>query len=256
MLSAEIMPVQHYYDLERVPRRSLSNAVFDQILERIVTGHFRAGAPLPPERRLCSDLGVSRTAVREALARLAQVRLIHIRQGGETLVNDFREVGGLDLLPRLLHHDGDLHAEVLRAGLEMRAALAPETARLAAFRGGPALADRLDKVVREMGEAADRPDALHDMSLRFWELVVAGSDNLAFRLAFNSLRDVFGAHRAAIAGAMVRELADLRGYQAIARAIHRGDGVAAARAARAHIALGARGLAAFASRKFPTGRAS
>ncbi|HTM22354.1 MAG TPA: GntR family transcriptional regulator, partial [Kofleriaceae bacterium] len=61
--------------LARIPRLSLSGAVFDQILDRIVGGDFPAGRPLPAERLLCAELGVSRTAVREALARLAQLRL-------------------------------------------------------------------------------------------------------------------------------------------------------------------------------------
>jgi GntR family transcriptional repressor for pyruvate dehydrogenase complex len=234
--------------LEPVPRRSLSGAVFDQILDRIVAGVFPPGRPLPPERKLCVEIGVSRTAVREALARLAQLRLIQLRQGGETLVLDFREVAGLDLLPRLLRGDGGLQADVLGAGLEMRAALAPEIARLAAVRGGPAVAAELDEVLAAMAQAPGDPAALHVLSLRFWAPVVAGSENLAFRLAFNSLRDAFAAIRDEVAAAMARELGDHAGYRAIAAAIRRRDGAGAARATRAHLALGAPGLAAMVAR--------
>src|SRR5687768_4817517 len=105
--------------LEPVPRRSLSGAVFDQLVDRITSGAFPPGAVLPSERQLCDELGVSRTAVREALARLAQLRLIQLRQGGETRVLDFRQVAGLDLLPRLFRRaDGAIQPEVARAGLE------------------------------------------------------------------------------------------------------------------------------------------
>src|SRR5262252_3716050 len=93
------MPVAR---LDRIARQPLSAAVFDQLAERIIRGAFAPGAALPSERQLCAELGVSRTAVREALARLAQLRLIQVRHGGETRVLDFRATAGLDLLPHLL----------------------------------------------------------------------------------------------------------------------------------------------------------
>ena len=55
----------------------------------------RARAPataLPSERRLAEVLGVSRPAVREALQRMAQTRLLDVRHGGATTVRDFRQV--------------------------------------------------------------------------------------------------------------------------------------------------------------------
>jgi DNA-binding FadR family transcriptional regulator len=236
--------------LARIPRTSLSGAVFDQILDRIVDGTFPAGEPLPSERLLCTELGVSRTAVREALARLAQLRLIQVRHGGETTVLDFRAVAGLDLLPRLLARPGrGLHAEASRAGIEMRAALAPEVARLAALRGGAPLARKLEIHLTAMAGSTDDLMALHHLSFAFWSEVIAGADNLAYQLAFNSLRDAFAHLRERAAAAMTDELRDLRGYRAIAEAIRRGDGDAAARAARAHLALGAAGLAALGSRR-------
>ncbi|HUQ02337.1 MAG TPA: GntR family transcriptional regulator [Kofleriaceae bacterium] len=241
--------------LERIPKRSLTDAVFDQLVARIVSGKLAAGQALPPERLLCSELGVSRTAVREAMSRLAQLKLVAVRHGGETRVLDFRRTGGLDLLPHLLHQqEPALTAEVLRAGVEMRAALTPELARAAALRGGADLGAALREVLARMetaiaGDARDdrsgrgSDDArvlaeLQQASLAFWQLVVDGTANLAYQLSFNTLRDAFLGMRETIAAAQTAELRDLKGYRAIARAIDDGDGDAAARAARAHIALG------------------
>ncbi len=50
--------------LKPVRRQSLSDAVFDQLRDRIVSGAMRAGDPLPAERALCEALGVNRGAVR------------------------------------------------------------------------------------------------------------------------------------------------------------------------------------------------
>lgn len=228
--------------LERIPKRSLTDAVFDQLVARIVSGTLAPGQALPPERLLCAELGVSRTAVREAMSRLAQLRLVAVRHGGETRVLDFRVTGGLDLLPHLLRQQAPaLTAEVMRAGVEMRAALAPELARAAALRGGAETAGALEGVLARMA-ATDELAALQEASLGFWQAVVDGTGNLAYQLAFNTLRDAFLGMREAVAAAQEAELRDLAGYRAIARAIGDGDGDAAARAARAHIALGVANL--------------
>jgi GntR family transcriptional repressor for pyruvate dehydrogenase complex len=233
--------------LERIPKRSLTDAVFDQLVARIVSGKLAAGQALPPERLLCAELGVSRTAVREAMSRLAQLKLVAVRHGGETRVLDFRVTGGLDLLPHLLRQqEPALTAEVLRAGVEMRAALGPELARAAAMRGGAETAEGLKPVLAQMERALaahgdDDARVLAELqraSLGFWQLVVDGTANLAYQLSFNTLRDAFLGMREVVAAAQTAELRDLKGYRAIARAIEDGDGDAAARAARTHIALG------------------
>jgi DNA-binding FadR family transcriptional regulator len=232
----------HDLDLERIPKRSLTEAVFDQLVARIVSGKLAPGQALPPERLLCAELGVSRTAVREAMSRLAQMRLVAVRHGGETRVLDFRRHGGLDLLPHLMRQqETALTADVMRAGVEMRAALGPELARAAAMRCGDETAGGLKGVLETM-EGADDLAALQQASLAFWQIVVDGTGNLAYQLAFNTLRDAFLGMREVVAAAQAAELRDLKGYRAIARAIEDGDGDGAARAARAHIALGVANL--------------
>lgn len=229
--------------LERVQKRSLSGAVFDQLVDKIVGGTFPVGTPLPSERQLCLELGVSRTAVREALARLAQLNLIAVRQGGETLVRDFRTTAGLDLLPRLLRRtDGRPNLAVVRSGLEMRAALAPDIARLAAAHIADPISAALDATVADMARPGVELATLQGLSLRFWAILVAASGNLAYQLAFNSLRDAVHALGEVMANAQEDELRDLHGYRQIATAVRRGDHEAAHRAAREHIELGMRGL--------------
>ena len=128
--------------LQPVSRRSVPDEVFDQVLAEVVDGGLEAGEALPSERRLAEVLGVSRPAVREALQRMAQTRLVEVRHGGATTVRDFRRYAGLDLLPRLLVRGGDLDAAVARSILEARLVIGPGVAALAAERGGPALLAR------------------------------------------------------------------------------------------------------------------
>jgi GntR family transcriptional repressor for pyruvate dehydrogenase complex len=228
--------------LERVTRQPLSTVVFDQLLDRIVGGVFAAGAALPSERQLCTELGVSRPAVREALARLAQLKLIQIRHGGETRVLDFRVTAGLDLLPWMLRRPGGrISADVARSGFEMRAVIGPDMARLAAERRDDAVVVALDAAVTTMTTTDDLA-VLQRQSLAFWSAISTGSGNIAYQLAFNTLRESIK-DLPGLAAAQANELRDLRGYQAIAIAVQKRDGAAAMRAARNHIAIGLEGIA-------------
>jgi GntR family transcriptional regulator, transcriptional repressor for pyruvate dehydrogenase complex len=114
--------------LTPVSRRSVPDAVFDQLASDIIGGELTPGSELPAERRLAEVLGVSRPAVREALQRLAQAGLIDVRQGDATTVRDYRRTAGPELLPRLLAGDGTPDLEVVRHILEARFALTPDIA--------------------------------------------------------------------------------------------------------------------------------
>ena len=88
--------------LRPVRKQSLSDAVFEQLRDQIVSGAMVPGAALPAERVLCEALGVNRGSVREALKRLQQSRLVSVRHGGTSHVLDYRASAGLDLLADLI----------------------------------------------------------------------------------------------------------------------------------------------------------
>src|SRR6476659_3607126 len=104
--------------LEKIQRRSVPQDVFEQLVGEVMSGDLHPGSALPSERRLAELLGVSRPAVREALQRLAHAGMVEVRQGDATTVRDFRRLGGMDLLPRLLVVGGQLDLKVARSILE------------------------------------------------------------------------------------------------------------------------------------------
>lgn len=229
--------------LKPVRRQSLSDAVFDQLREQIVSGTMRAGEPLPAERALCETLGVNRGAVREALKRLAQARLVAVQHGGASRVLDFRAAAGLELLPDLLLTDaGGFDPTVVRSVVEMRSALAPDIARLAALRGGRDVARMLDGIVARMGAATGDLPALQAIAMEFWSTLVDATGNVAYRLAYNSLRDTYEKCMDLLTGVLADELADRQGYAAIATAVRDADATAAERLARELTRRGERGL--------------
>jgi DNA-binding FadR family transcriptional regulator len=214
--------------LKKIAKKTLSDGVFDQISDQIVSGRMEPGDQLPSERELCEALGVNRGAVREALQRLSQAGLVSISQGGGTKVLDFRRFAGLDVLDRLLlSEDGSVDLPVARSIMEMRAALAPDIARLCALRADEACAGALQQVVAKMDVAGEDLEQLQLLSLEFWDVLVRGSDNIAYELAFNGLRSTYDKIRGALVQVMADELRDVAGHRAIAQAVGRGDELSA-----------------------------
>ncbi len=226
--------------LEPVTRRSVPDDVFDQLVDGIVDGELPAGEPLPSERRLADVLGVSRPAVREALQRLAQSNLVDIRQGGATTVRDYRQHAGLDLLPRLLVREGGIDARAARSIVELRAQAGPHLARLAADRAAPDLRASLHPLAAAIADADGDLDAQQVAALAFWDAVVTGADNLAYRLLWNSLRGTYDLLRGALTVVMADEVADAAGHLAVADAIVARDPDAAEGAARSVLSRGTR----------------
>ncbi len=75
---------------------SLTDQVKSHIKERIVNDEFADGR-IPPEATLAEDLGVSRTTIRDALAKLEHEGAIYRKQGAGTFVNKV----GLQIKSRL-----------------------------------------------------------------------------------------------------------------------------------------------------------
>jgi GntR family transcriptional regulator, transcriptional repressor for pyruvate dehydrogenase complex len=217
--------------LQPVTRRSVPDEVFDQLVAEVTGGDLAPGENLPSERRLAEVLGVSRPAVREALQRLATAGLVDVRQGGSTTVRDFRRLGGLDLLPRLLVTGGELDLAVARSILEARLHVGPKIAELAAERTGAALEDDLRAAVALLAAETDGVRRQRH-ALAFWEQVVAGADSITFRLMFNSMRAAYEPVLDALAVVMSAEVDKVEAYDALTDAIAAGDGAMARR--RAH----------------------
>ena len=208
--------------LSPVARRSVPDEVYDQLLGEMLEGDLAPGEPLPSERRLAEVLGVSRPAVREALQRLAHAGYVDVRQGDSTTVRDFRRLGGLDLLPRLLLARGGIDLAVARSILEARAHVGPKIAELAAARGGPGLGELLGQAVEELRADDDGVRRQH-VALTFWEHLVEGADSITFRLMFNSMRAAYLPLIEALAPLMAAEVDRVEAYAALTEAVSAGD---------------------------------
>lgn len=126
-----------------VSRISVTRQVVDILYEALQSGRYRQGDRLPSEHALAASLGVGRSALREAIRELLTLDLLEIRAGRGTFVRPMRPEL---LLDRSSFH-GVLNQRIALELLEVRFAIEPEAAVLAARR---ATKDDVQRLVRDV----------------------------------------------------------------------------------------------------------
>jgi fatty acid metabolism transcriptional regulator FadR len=170
-------------------KKSTGQTIFEDLQSKIISGEYAAGTNLPSERDLVGALGVSRSAVREALQRLAQSKLVTISHGGGTKVNNYKETAGLDLLNRLFSNSNlAVDLQIFRSLMEMRSALAVDAAKLAASRRSEEQKTELQEVLNSMKKAESSLE-LQKRTIEYWDLVISASENIAYKLSMNTLKE-------------------------------------------------------------------
>jgi DNA-binding FadR family transcriptional regulator len=216
------------------PRAPLvSERVHAALRADILEGRLEPGAAVPSERALAERLGVNRHAVREALKRLEQAGLVQISQGGATRVLDWRRTGGLEVLLDLLGGESrELPPpELARSVLEMRASIGVDAARRCAVRGDAPARASVGVTAASAAEAVGVDGATVDERYEaLWRAIVAGSGNVAYQLALNSLIGALAAYEGVAAA--VRP-GDPDAIRRLGDAVAAGDGDGAAAAAEA-----------------------
>jgi GntR family transcriptional repressor for pyruvate dehydrogenase complex len=138
------------YKVVRTSR--LYEQIVQQIEESVLNGSLKPGDQLPAERDLAQRLGVSRTAVREAVKTLREKGLVEAYSGRGTFVTDGTSQAArqsFDLMVKIGQQEGSPHLAELRLILEPGiAAMAAERAKdedLTAMRDAVAVMERSQK---------------------------------------------------------------------------------------------------------------
>ncbi|MCL2533399.1 MAG: GntR family transcriptional regulator [Nocardiaceae bacterium] len=218
-------------DLAPISRTAVSDTAYARILEEILTGRLPAGDTLPSERELALAFQVNRHAVREALKRVQQAGLIRISHGGKTRVLDWRENAGLETLTALAAAGVVPPLEIIRDVAQMRRSVGADAARLCAANASDEQLELISATARAYPEECTG-EQIAEADLAFWNAVVDGSGNLAYRLALNSLVTAFdNIGVPLIQGWNADELSDRDSRVALAESIAARDGKGAYRRA-------------------------
>ena len=123
-------------------------SALSQLREMIAHGGIGDDGRLPPERDLAGELGVGRRSLRRALGVLAEEGQIWRRQGQGTFVRDAKAPSDLRL-GRITEHTNPMEI------MEVRLAIEPVMARLAAIRASRCDIERLTRLAEETRAAPD-----------------------------------------------------------------------------------------------------
>jgi DNA-binding FadR family transcriptional regulator len=166
--------------MKRRHRHGLHHYIVREIGQKILSGEFPIGRPIPAEPALCASLHISRTALREALIVLSSKGLIEARQKMGTIVRPRDEWNMLDvdlLTWRVESPEGD---DAIAELYELRKLIEPLAASLAASKATRRDHDRLRKAYEDMVMAGDDGEKVLDPDMRFHRGVIAATGNPLF----------------------------------------------------------------------------
>ena len=156
----------------RKRRPSLVDAACEHIRASILSGAYWPGAQLPTEAEFVDILGVSRTVVREAIARLAAAGLVEARQGKGVFVSETARYQAFQITREEVENLGD----VIQL-LELRLCVETEMAALAAERRTEVDVMSMRQQLRVLGEAAIGLEDSVKADVEFHNVIARASRN-------------------------------------------------------------------------------
>jgi GntR family transcriptional repressor for pyruvate dehydrogenase complex len=169
-----------------LPRTTLTEAAFEQLIEYVVKGTWKAGDRLPPERELCQQFGIARTSLREALKAMELVGMLDSRVGDGTFVCARSEFLSR---PLLWAFTGTDHEE-LQEIMEARAIIEENLAGLAAERGSASEVECIKDAINEMRACIKAGSSILEADMSFHLAVASAAHNEVLRNAVQLLRNI------------------------------------------------------------------
>ncbi len=233
------MPLDHFQHIHASKSRSKHDTIARTLGQEILTGVHAPGANLPPEAELLARFGASRTVLREAMKTLAAKGLVVLKTRIGTRVLNSSNWNFFDAELLAWYAEMGVDTQLRRSLTEIRRAVEPAAAALAAERRSRAEISRLRDCVRRMARSGGGRENFAKADLEFHLMIGVASGNPLMR----SLAAVIEAALVAsfqqnmpLAGDDLRETADAHG--AIVDAIASRDPAAASAAMLRVIDLG------------------
>lgn len=161
----------------RRPERRVGGQIQREVMQLIFDRKLQAGAPLPTETELMTDLGVSRNSVREALKALQALDIVEIRHGYGTYVGQASLTPLVDGLTFRTLAQPDDETGALAEILQVREVLEEGLIRRVAATLSEAELDGLESVVERMETAGREGRPFPELDREFHELLYASLGN-------------------------------------------------------------------------------
>lgn len=199
------------------------------MIKKIMADGLGPGHPLPSQGKLCEELGVSRSVIREAMRVLQSRGFVDVSQGSRPRVTPASPNVAIDSLTTFVRRSDFSLLQLW----EMRAPLEAEIAKLAARRITPDKLAELKASVVALRDAADLETQI-DADIWFHRVLAEATGNPLFGIMLDVLADRLRASRRQTLARSGVSMA-LGYHQRILNAIEARDTEAAAREMTSHM---------------------
>jgi GntR family transcriptional regulator, transcriptional repressor for pyruvate dehydrogenase complex len=217
--------------VQPIKKRRVADEIADRIRGMILAGAFPPGQPLPAERDLAEQFGVSRGAIRDALRMLEMIGLIETRHGQGTFPQELTVDRLVAPLTAVMAYRPDMRDELM----DVRRMFEPAVARAAAPRATEedfADLERMLDAQRLKLKAGESP-IIEDTS--FHALLARSTQNRVVVSIMAILNDLLVESRKLALNQNGRPEQSIRGHEAVIAALRRRDPDGAAQAMNTHI---------------------
>lgn len=169
-----------------IKKNSISDQIYDQIKENIITGEWKIGTRIPSENELTQMLSVSRVPIREALQRLSALGMIETRQGEGTFVSEPNPGTFMNsLIPMLA-----LNKKSMMDILQYRRIVEAESAALAAQNRDEEDVEAMEKTLLLMKQIPEPCIEFSHADLEFHLNVAKATKNSLIYGAYSIVREI------------------------------------------------------------------
>lgn len=173
-----------------IQKQRIDSCVYEQLLDNINLGKWKAGDKLPSESELCAILQVSRVSVRSALQKLQALGFIEVVRAKGSFVCDSNMLFDSS---RINHTVGLTQKEAFEIA-ELRSMLEGASVEIILELGGAADLSRMEEAYQGMVKAAEEqaldPFTLHDHHFHQTIILATGNSRL-IRIAHIFREDFF-----------------------------------------------------------------
>jgi GntR family transcriptional repressor for pyruvate dehydrogenase complex len=148
-----------------------------RLVEFLRERRFAAGERLPPERFLAAHLGVSRNALREAIATLSALRVVESRANSGIYLKDLAAESSFETIVMLSELGKSPSAQEVVDMMEVRQTLELDAVRLACRRRSEADLATMDRILQQTDEVLASGGNIADLDQAFHMLLASASQN-------------------------------------------------------------------------------
>jgi GntR family transcriptional repressor for pyruvate dehydrogenase complex len=217
--------------IEPIKKTRIAEEVADRIRTLILDGTFPQAQPLPSERVLTEQFGVSRGSIRDALRMLETIGLIETQHGRGTFPRALTVDRLVAPLASMMKFQHDLRDELL----DVRRMFEPAVARVAAARATDEDFADLERIINAQQRKLKKGQSAIVEDTEFHAALARSTRNRVVVSLMATLNDLLVESRKLTLKQKGRPAKSIEGHETVVAALRRRDQEGAARAMYKHI---------------------